>query len=356
MTQTPPNQPLVWLLASPHTGDNTQLMALAEALGWPFVVKRLSYSFGQTIARLVLGGTLIGLTRHAKEQIVRPFPDLIIAAGRPTEAVAHWVKKFGNKDVKLVCLGSPWANLSAFDLVITTPQYCLPKRTNVLHNDLPIHTVRQSKAAEASSAFMATFKNLPRPWTAVFVGGASGPYTFDVAAAKRLAAQSQDFGGSLLITTSARTNPKVTAALRYSVTLPYYFHDWMDKHADNPFVDFLAAADQFVVTADSISMLSESCATGKPVYMFDIEEGPYAMRDQRSRISWLGRNLNSTAFRFAMRVGPPSWSRDLRVVHQQLVSTGRASWLGESRTLPTQPLHSTDLNRSVSRVKALFAL
>ncbi len=33
--------PRVWLLASPHSGDNTQLTALADALGWPFEIKRL---------------------------------------------------------------------------------------------------------------------------------------------------------------------------------------------------------------------------------------------------------------------------------------------------------------------------
>src|SRR5689334_4606378 len=31
-----PGTPRTWLLASPHQGDNTQLQALAEALGWPY--------------------------------------------------------------------------------------------------------------------------------------------------------------------------------------------------------------------------------------------------------------------------------------------------------------------------------
>ena len=43
--------PQVWLLASPHQGDNTQLLALAEALGWPFAIKRRSNACRMTRIR-----------------------------------------------------------------------------------------------------------------------------------------------------------------------------------------------------------------------------------------------------------------------------------------------------------------
>lgn len=36
---------------------------------------------------------------------------------------------------------------------------------------------------------------------------------------------------------------------------------------DNPHLGHLAWADTFIVTADSVSMLSEACSTGKPVYV-----------------------------------------------------------------------------------------
>jgi hypothetical protein len=37
-------QPRVWLLLGGRTGDNNQLLALAEALAFPFEVKRLRYN------------------------------------------------------------------------------------------------------------------------------------------------------------------------------------------------------------------------------------------------------------------------------------------------------------------------
>jgi mitochondrial fission protein ELM1 len=357
MTQNPSKPPLVWLLASPHAGDNTQLNALAESLGWPVVVKQLSYKPWQTAARLVFGATLAGLENAAAAQIVPPYPDIIIGAGRPTEAVALWIKKHGNKNVKLVYLGTPWAKLSEFDLVITTPQYRLPKRSNVLHNNLPLHKVEPHKLREAALVWEAQLSHFPRPWTAVLVGGPSGPYQFSVEAAHRLGVQASLLGGSLLVSTSARTPREVSSALQATLSISNHFHNWSSGGSStNPLLGYLALADQFIVTADSISMLSEACATGKPVMLFDIEDGRFSMRDDGGPIAWRGRNLSSTAFRLAMRVGPPSWSRDLRIVHRQLIDAGRVRWLGEPKTADATITRSDDLARATSRVKALFNL
>ena len=36
--------PRVWLLTGHRAGDNTQVLALGEALGWPFEIKRFVYT------------------------------------------------------------------------------------------------------------------------------------------------------------------------------------------------------------------------------------------------------------------------------------------------------------------------
>jgi uncharacterized protein len=41
-----------------------------------------------------------------------------------------------------------------------------------------------------------------------------------------------------------------------------------DGHGDNPYPAFLAHADRFIVTADSVNMISEAAATGKPILIF----------------------------------------------------------------------------------------
>src|SRR5215470_9278748 len=324
-----PRMPRTWLLASPHQGDNTQLQALADALGWPFEIKRLAYQPHQTPARLALGATLLGLDRQRSSRIAPPWPDLVIGAGRPTEAVALWLRRHANPKVRLVYLGTPWALLDRFDLVITTPQYRLPQRANVLHNSLPLHGLTRDRLAAAAAAWRSRLDHLPRPWIALLVGGPSGPYTFDAAAAARLGggASALAGGGALLVATSARTPASVAAALEAAIAVPSYFFRWTSGPAANPFLGFLALADHFIVTADSISMIAEACATGKPVRLFDIESGPQSMR---AAPGWRGRDLNSTLWRLLLRAGPAKWSRHLTIVHRRLVAAGRASWLGEA--------------------------
>jgi hypothetical protein len=46
-----------------------------------------------------------------------------------------------------------------------------------------------------------------------------------------------------------------------------------DGSGENPYFAFLALADAFMVTADSVSMISEAAATGKPVHILDLDGG-----------------------------------------------------------------------------------
>ena len=61
--QPPGRPPRVWAVLCYRAGDNEQVLALAEALGWPFEVKRLAYRpYGRTIDVLRLT-TLAGILR-----------------------------------------------------------------------------------------------------------------------------------------------------------------------------------------------------------------------------------------------------------------------------------------------------
>lgn len=356
--------PRTWILASPHAGDNAQLLALAGALGWPYEVKRLIYRQSEGVLRFLGQATLAALSRESLDKIAPPFPDLIIAAGRASEAIAAWIRAHGNRKVRLVFIGTPWNALERFDLVIATPQYGLARRTNVLVNALPLHGVHPQALAAAAEAWQPRLQHLPRPWNAILVGGSSGPYVFDHISAERLGREASQLArsdhGSLLVSTSARTGLEAAQALRLVLDAPHYFYDRAQDVEDNPYLAFLALADQIVVTADSISMISEASATGKPVLLFDTETGRQSMRAERYSESplpapyWRGRTLGATGFRLAMRFAPPRWSRDLRIVHRSVVSAGLAHWLGDAPAAerPTPP--PPDLEHAVSRVQALF--
>jgi mitochondrial fission protein ELM1 len=74
--------------------------------------------------------------------------------------------------------------------------------------------------------------------------------------------------GSFLVSVSRRTPPAAIKRLRGAfASLPGMF--WAgEQDGANPYAGMLAWADRFVVTPDSVNMLSEACATGRPVYTF----------------------------------------------------------------------------------------
>ena len=51
-TNTPPR---VWVIAAYRAGEQSQLLALAEALGWPFEVKQLRHRWQGALFNLVRG-------------------------------------------------------------------------------------------------------------------------------------------------------------------------------------------------------------------------------------------------------------------------------------------------------------
>ena len=146
------SRPYVWLLTGHKARDNAQVLTLAEALGWPFEVKRFVYRKTELATNLLLGPTLSGAVMADSSRLEPPWPDLILSAGRRNEPIARWIRKqAGGPDrVKLVHFGRPWASPKRFDLIITTPQYGLPPRANVLHNETLLHRVTPDRLARGS--------------------------------------------------------------------------------------------------------------------------------------------------------------------------------------------------------------
>ena len=77
-------------------------------------------------------------------------------------------------------------------------------------------------------------------------------------------------GGSAIITTSSRTRPEVAGALEAAFSVPAVLHRYRANDPQNPYFGILALADAFVVTSDSVAMLSEAAATGRAVHIFDL--------------------------------------------------------------------------------------
>jgi uncharacterized protein len=288
--EQPSAPPRVWVLTGPRLGDAQQVRALARALGWPWEEKRLSYGALHHLPNLVLGATTASVARKRSDALSPPWPDLIIGCGKRSVPVARWVQKQSGGQTRLVFLGRPWAPLHWFDLVITTPQYGLPLRDNVYVNTLPLNRPGAEHLDDDVPVWKNRLAELPKPWIGVLVGGGTYPFRFGAGEARDLARQAGTLarrtGGSLLITTSPRTDPGAVSALFEAVDVPAYRHRWGDEDTGNPLPAFLALCERFIVTGDSASMLADAATTGRPVAIAPL---PRRLR----RLAGLGRWLGS---------------------------------------------------------------
>src|SRR5262245_19674447 len=133
--------PKVWVLLGAKAGGNGQLTSLANALGWPYETKQLVYNTLNRCPNLLLGASLLRLDRRKSNSLTAPWPDLVIAASRRSAPVALWIKKQSGGRTRLVHLIHTQAPLELFDLIITTPQYGLSSRPNILHNTAPLNRI-----------------------------------------------------------------------------------------------------------------------------------------------------------------------------------------------------------------------
>ncbi len=346
--------PLVWLVTGYRAGERNQVVALGEALGWSFELKELSYRSSEFRTSLFRGSDLRGVRLKKSSPLEPPWPDLVISAGMRNEPVCRWIRAQQGGGTRIVHIGRPWARPDHFDLVVTTPQYRLAEHPNVLQNVLTLHRVTPDRLEREAARWQSKFAHLPGPRTAVILGGDSGPYTLGPknahAIARQAEAHARQRGGSLLISTSARTRSSVIDIFEREIKLPHVLYRWQPGDAENPYFGMLALCDNLIVTADSISMLSEACATGKPVWMAPLGGAGYPMRENHD----LPTDFRFSAVTYSgmMRWGHKRLSRDIRLVHRRLLEQGRVAWLGEPAA--TSTAQSSDMAHAVERIRVLF--
>ena len=337
--------PTVWVLKCHRFGDHAQSLGLAQALGWPFVVKEMEFHWYEIFFALPGCITLLGLDRRKSSPLTPPWPDLVIMAGRRNETPAKWIRQQSGGKTRVVVVGRYWTPPAELDLNITTHQFRLPAHPNVLHNEFPMHLTTKERLAEAAKLWAPRLGGLPGPYVTLLVGGSSGPYIFSRETARRLgreaSALARSLGASLLVTTSARTGRRAMKALEEAIDVPCHFYHWRPGDADNPYFGFLGLADAVIVTADSMSMIAEACVTERPVHMFEFGGGPAAMHGPRSadprRHQWWRwsqlKDQGVLGLPYAWWIGRPprrlNRSRDIRLVLDRFIASGRAQWLSE---------------------------
>jgi mitochondrial fission protein ELM1 len=168
--------------------------------------------------------------------------------------------------------------LAKFDFVILPKhdEVDESKYSNVITTIGALTKVNDKIIASECEKFSSRFQNIHKKKIALLIGGSSNKTTFTAASAAKLAKISSEIANeldaTLLILTSRRTGNELTESIKSNLDCDFRFFDWKDSQNENPYLAILGYADFFIITGDSVSMISECCSSGKPVYIFDEKE------------------------------------------------------------------------------------
>jgi mitochondrial fission protein ELM1 len=167
----------------------------------------------------------------------------------------------------------PRTGANSADL-IWVPEHDRLTGANVIRTLTAPHRFSRARIAALRAEMPAAIAALPQPRVVCLIGGPNGDYSYSTADEDRLAQHIETIAGQgagLMITPSRRTPVHlIERILRATAGTPAFV--W-DGTGDNPYPNFLAHADRFVITADSVSMVCEAAATGRPIYIFSPSGG-----------------------------------------------------------------------------------
>lgn len=287
--------PSCWFLHDGADGHRQQALALAQALDpgareWRLRA-RAPWSW---LAPRRTPGDHQAFGQDFHDALAAP-PSLAIGCGRRAALATRLLGERGARTVQVL---HPRMDTSHWDLVVA-PEHDGLRGPNVITLCGSLNPVGAAWLDAARTRF-DEFADLPSPRTVVLLGGRTSAVRFDRGAFEVMAAKLEHWlateGGSLLVLGSRRT-PLQIALLARS-----YWSDtpglrWFDPaDGENPYAGALAWGDRFVVSPDSVNMVSEACATAAPVYVAEPERATGRVRVfldsllRRGRIRAQGRN------------------------------------------------------------------
>ncbi|KAM0861263.1 hypothetical protein ACQ4PT_046003 [Festuca glaucescens] len=232
---------------------------------------------------------------------------IVVACGRDTISYASSVRCLAPDNVFVIQIQHPRYRLDRFDLVVTPRHdyYALtakgqrevpwlfrrwitprePPGPNVLTAGA-LHQADSAALRIAATNWHDELSPLPKPLVVVNIGGPTRNCSYGVDLAKQLVSSLHNVletCGSVRISFSRRTPQKVSDLLLKEFSAHPKFYIW-DGEEPNPHLGHLAWANAFIVTADSVSMLSEACSTGKPVYVVGTEHCRWKFSDFHSTL------------------------------------------------------------------------
>lgn len=319
-----------WIFSDGKAGHEAQCLGVVEALGLTPIIKRTNLS---GIYKLMAPwgplptGEGMGVNRSP---LGPPWPAFAFATGRTTIPYIRALRRHAGLQTYTVILMDPKTGPSSADL-IWVPQHDRRRGPNVITTPTAPHRFSPARLETLRANIPPAIAALPTPRIACLIGGPNGDYRYTDADEERLIASLGaliESGAGLMITTSRRTPERLAKRLQEAIAgKPTIF--W-NGDGPNPYPDFLAHADAFVITADSVSMICEAAATGRSIFLFSPTGGSPKFDRFHAALAAYG------ATRPLPASGEPLSSWSYRPLHsaETIADEIRRRWLKRAAMLP----------------------
>ena len=280
---------VIWIISEGSPGHVSQSVGLADALAAlvPATIRQLDCRprsggvmrgfirrcwMGQRARPLpdLLLNHWLRLERPAKDE---PAPDVIIASGGKSVFAARTLAT--KQGVPLIFLGERKPYPATWFHTTFSPS-SFDAASNDIRMDVIPTKISPQIARQAAAAW--TDRPAGRLWT-MLIGGSSRSHHYQNGDWEQLAegmtALARREGIRWLVTTSRRSGIKLEDHLR-GLLPPEIVADavWWCRQPERKLTAYLGAAEKIWVTQDSVSMVTEAVATGKPtmvIYPVDVE-------------------------------------------------------------------------------------
>lgn len=256
-----------WLvLQDGRMGTDGQATGLANAMGIDYHLVPIALKWWQRLLPPQW------LSKFIADELFKSFKDApvgVVGAGRRAAYGLLAARQLWPQ-IRTIQIQNPKIDPSYFSQMIT-PQHDGLAGANVIQTLGGLHALTNEKLSTAKNSWQEKLSHYPAPRVAVLIGGNNKHTRLDHAWLDELLAQLKSLnqlGHSLWITASRRTPPELIARLQSELPKEKVF--FWDGDGDNPYHAFLASADKILVTADSISMISEALYTDKPVALLRV--------------------------------------------------------------------------------------
>ena len=252
-------------LLDDRIGNRNQVLAVLDEMKLPYNIIYIKYNWLANLPNFIL--QIFGSYSHIINfdiKKIKTKPSLILSCGRRTFPLASKLKSLFSNTTYLIHLMYPKLslNISRCDLIFT------PFHDNVRESNNVIKTLGSPAPLDIIKIKKKSYKS--KPIISILIGGNHGRYKLNSNTINYILTETLNKikKGSILISTSRRTPDNIVKLIdkwsRKNKVFKIIFHPKNNSQA-NPLKEMIAHANEFVVTGDSVSMISQLCQYEKPV-------------------------------------------------------------------------------------------